>query len=113
MPAACSGLPIQFPFTVAIGSGAPIVSLPGVMQIKDAGFFFNALQIQSLGPALSFQRFTSFGSFTFGFIGSFSTATLPYSSLGTFVLLVQGGGKTVCIQGVVGFGTVYGFASHN
>jgi hypothetical protein len=33
--------------------------------------------------------------------------------LGTFVLLVQGGGKTVCIQGVVGFGTVYGFASHN
>lgn len=113
MPAACSGLPNQFPFTVAIGSGAPIVSLPGVVQIKDAGWFFNALQIQSLGPALSFQRFTSFGSFAFGFIGSFSTASLPYSSLGTFVLLVQGGGKTVCIQGVVNFGTVFGFASHN
>jgi hypothetical protein len=83
------------------------------MQIKDAGFFFNALQIQSLGPALSFQRFTSLFGIAFGFVGSFSTATLPYSSLGTFVLLVQGGGKTVCIQGVVGFGTVYGFASHN
>jgi hypothetical protein len=82
MPAACSGLPIQFPFTVAIGSGAPIVSLPGVMQIKDAGFFFNALQIQSLGPALSFQRFTSLGSIAFGFIGSFSTANLPYSVVG-------------------------------
>ncbi len=113
LPAACSGLPNQFPFTVAIGSGAPIVSLAGVMQIKDAGWFFNALQIQSLGPALSFQRFSSFGMIQFGFIGSFSTASLPYSSLGTFLLLVQGGGKTVCIQGVVSFGTVYGFASHN
>ncbi len=113
MPAACSGLPNQFPFNVAIGSGAPIVSLPGVMQIKDAGWFFNALQVQSLGPALSFQRFTSFGGITIGFIGSFSTASLPYTSLGTFVLLVQGGGKTVCIQGVVNFGSVFGFASHN
>jgi hypothetical protein len=113
LPGACSGLPIQFPFNAAIGSGAPIVSLAGVMQIKDAGWFFNALQIQSLGPALSFQRFTSFGSIGLGFIGSFSTATLPYSSLGTFVLLVQGGGKTACIQGVVSFGTVFGFASHN
>lgn len=113
LPGACSGLPNQFPFTVAIGSGAPIVNLAGVMAIKDAGFFFNALQIQSLGPALSFQRFTSFGSIGLGFIGSFSTASLPYSSLGTFVLLVQGGGKTSCIQGVVSFGTVFGFASHN
>ncbi len=113
MPMACSGLPFQTPFTVAIGSGAPIVSLPGVMNIKDAGWFFNALQIQSLGPALSFQRFTSFGSIGLGFIGSFSTASIPYSSLGTFVLLVQGGGKTACIQGVVSFGTVFGFASHN
>lgn len=113
MPAACSGLPNQFPFTVAIGSGAPIVSLPGVMQIKDAGLFFNALQIQSLGPALSFQRYSSFGMVQLGFIGSFSTASLPYVTLGTFVLFVQGGGKTVCIQGVVGFGSVYGFASHN
>ncbi len=113
MPAACSGLPFQAPFTVAIGSGAPIVSLAGVMQVKDAGFFFNALQIQSLGPALSFQRFTSFGSIGLGLIGSFSTASIPYSSLGTFVLLVQGGGKTACIQGVVSFGTVFGFASHN
>ncbi len=113
MPAVCSGLPNQFPFTVAIGSGAPIVSLAGVMQIQDAGWFFNALQIQSLGPALSFQRFTSFGLVQLGFIGAFSTATIPYTSLGTFLLLVQGGGKTVCVQGVVGFGTVYGFASHN
>lgn len=113
MPAACSGLPNQFPFTVAIGSGTPIVSLTGVMQIKDAGWFFNALQIQSLGPALTFQRYTSLGSIAWGFIGSFSTATIPYSSLGTFLLLVQGGGKTVCIQGVVGYGTVYGYASHN
>lgn len=113
LPAACSGLPNQFPFTVAIGSGAPIVSLPGVMQIKDAGWFFNALQIQSLGPALTFQRYSSFGMVQLGFIGSFSTANLPYTLLGTFVLFVQGGGKTVCIQGVVGFGTVYGFASHN
>lgn len=113
MPTACSGLPNQFPFNVAVGSGAPIVNLVGVMQIKDAGWFFNALQVQSLGPTLSFQRYTSFGSFQFGFIGSFSTASLPYSSLGTFVLLVQGGGKTVCMQGVVGFGAVYGIASHN
>ncbi|MCX8103051.1 MAG: DUF4384 domain-containing protein [Candidatus Bipolaricaulota bacterium] len=113
MPAACSGLPNQLPFTVAIGSGAPIVSLPGVMQIKDAGWFFNALQIQSLGPALSFQRFSSFGLIQIGFIGSFSTASIPYTFLGTFLLLVQGGGKTVCIQGVVSFGTVFGFAWHN
>jgi hypothetical protein len=113
LPGVCSGLPFQSPFTVAIGSGAPIVTLAGVMTVKDAGFFFNALQIQSLGPALSFQRFTSFGSIGLGFIGSFSTATLPYTSLGTFVLLVQGGGKTTCIHGVVSFGMVFGYASHN
>lgn len=113
LPVACSGLPVQSPFTVAIGSGASVVSLPGVMTIKDAGWFFNALQIQSLGPSLSFQRFSSFGAIQFGFIGSFSTASIPYSALGTFVLLVQGGGKTACVQGVASFGMVYGYASHN
>ncbi|MCS6936129.1 MAG: DUF4384 domain-containing protein [Candidatus Bipolaricaulota bacterium] len=113
LPAACSGLPIQNPFSVPVGSGAPIVNLAGVMTIKDAGGFFNSLAIQSLGPALSFQRITSFFSVQIGFVGSFGTALLPYSTLGTFVLVVQGGGKTVCIQGVVGFGAVYGLAAHN
>lgn len=113
LPAACAGLPVQNPFSVALGSGASIVMLPGAMNIRDAGGFFNALQIQSLGPSLSFQRITSLFSMAFGFIGSFSTATLPYSALGTFVLVVQGGGRTACIQGVVGFGVVYGLAANN
>ncbi len=113
LPAACTGLPVQNPFSVPIGSGASIVNIPGVVNIKDAGFFFNSLAVQSLGPSLSFQRITSLFSIQFGFIGSFSTATLPYSTLGTFVLMVQGGGKTVCIQGVVGFGVVYGLAANN
>jgi hypothetical protein len=113
LPAACSGLPVQNPFSVPIGSGASIVAIPGVMNIRDAGVFFNALAVQSLGPSLSFQRITSLFSIQIGFIGSFSTAALPYSALGTFVLLVQGGGKTACIQGVVGFGVVYGLAANN
>ncbi|MEM4196268.1 MAG: hypothetical protein QW277_03765 [Methanothermobacter sp.] len=37
----------------------------------------------------------------------------PMGVEGMSGLELQGGGKTVCIQGVVGFGTVYGFASHN
>lgn len=113
MPAACTGLPVQNPFSVPIGSGASIVQLPGIMNIRDAGVFFNSLAVQSLGPSLSFQRITGLFSIHIGYIGSFGTATLPYSTLGTFVLVVQGGGKTACIQGVIGFGAVYGLAAHN
>jgi len=101
---ACPTLPNSMPISVAVGSGAPLLSLAGAFELRDGGFFGLPMQptliIRSLGPALQYSLLSP-GSLQLGFIGggSLGRAALPVGV--PFRLLVQGGGKTACLQAAV------------
>lgn len=115
---ACPALPTVLPFNVQVGSGLPVVTVTNgsqpLFQISDGGF--GVLRISSFVPSLSFSVMAT-GLFSFGLIigvGS-SQERIPFGT--SFRLLVQGGGKTACIQAVTfsfGFGAILtGIAAHN
>jgi hypothetical protein len=109
---ACPALPNVAPITVAVGSGATLVTVQNggnpVFQIRE-GLLLDpqpSLRIVSFGASLQYTLLSA-GSLTFGFVGGGSTgrARLPLGI--PFRLLVQGGGKTACLQAAVisfGFG---------
>lgn len=98
---ACPALPNVLPVNVPVGSGAILVTNPA-FQIQEGGLFIMQpnLLIKSFGPSLQFTLM-SVGSLQIGFIGGGSTgrARLPIGI--PFRLLVQGGGKTACLQAAV------------
>jgi hypothetical protein len=115
---ACAGFSMSLPFTVAIGSGQPILTVSNgsqpVFQISDGGF--GLLRITSFGASLSFSLVAT-TVFSLGVIigRGTSQARIPFGT--PFRLLVQGGGKVACIQATAFsffFGAVLtGTASHN
>lgn len=108
----CPALPNVLPVSVPVGSGVPLLSLPGAFEIREGSpsppppTGLPALQIRSLGPAVQFSLLSA-GGLQLGFLGGGATGTVRLP-LGTpFRLLVQGGGKTACLQAVV---LAFGFA---
>jgi hypothetical protein len=118
IPFACPGLPIIQPFNVQVGSGLPLVTVTNgsqpLFQVSDGGLA--QLRVTSFGPSLNFSLMGA-GIFSFGILigaGS-SQVQIPFAT--AFRLLVQGGGKTACIQAIAfsfGFGAMLtGTAAHN
>jgi hypothetical protein len=103
---ACPALPNMLPVHVTVGSGALLLSLPGAFELREGDISpFPApgqptISVRSLGPSVQYSLLSP-GTLQLGFIGGGATAKaeLPIST--PFRLLVQGGGKTACMQAVV------------
>lgn len=108
---ACPALPNALPVFVPVGSGAVLLTLTGAFELREGGATpfpppsgQPSLLVKSLGPSLQYSLIAP-GTLQLGFVGGSSTgrAKLPVNA--PFRLLVQGGGKTACLQAqVVAFG---------
>jgi len=107
---ACPALPNTAPVSVSVGSGATLVTVNNggnpVFQINEGTLLDPqpSLRIVSFGASLQYTLLSTV-NLSFGFIGGSSTgrARLPIGV--PFRLLVQGGGKTACLQAaVISFG---------
>ncbi len=99
----CPALPSNVPGTVSVGSGATLISLTGAFALREGGLDFMGrptILVQSLGPSLTFSS-VSAGFVQWGAVGGSSTGRAKLPTSGPFRLLVQGGGKTACLQGTV------------
>ena len=101
---ACPALPNALPVFAPVGSGAVLLTLPGAFELREGGPSPSpsrpTLLVRSLGPALQFSLIAP-GTLQLGFVGGSAAgqAKLPVGA--PFRLLVQGGGKTACLQGTV------------
>lgn len=117
---ACPSLAVQFPFSVQVGSGLPLVTVTDsqgqmLFQISDGGL--GVLRLSSAGPVLFSAMTTSAGATSIGFLFGAGSSTVRIPVGEPFRLVVTGGEKTACVQAIVyplGFGAVLlGLAAHN
>ncbi|MBI1741778.1 DUF4384 domain-containing protein [Candidatus Acetothermia bacterium] len=110
----CPALPFVTPINVPIGGPNDTLVATTAFIVQEVGLSLSGvlIRIQSLGPGLSFQLVTGsllrFGSI---FPASSGLIALPVGS--SFVLRVDGGGKTGCVNATTNFFTITGTASNN
>lgn len=117
---ACPALAVQFPFSVQVGSGLPLVTVADstgqmLFQISDGGL--GVLRLSSSGPVLFSAMTTGSGATSIGFLFGAGSSAVRIPVGEPFRLVVTGAERTACVQGIeysFGFGAVLlGVAAHN
>ena len=110
----CPALPVVTPFTVAVGGPPDTILATAAFSISETGFSGSGgalVTVQSLGPALSVQ---ATGNFSSQFVNVFPGGSITFNVISTsFVMRVDGGGVTGCVNATRSPTTISGQASHN
>jgi hypothetical protein len=112
--ASCPALPFVTPFSVTVGGPADTILATPAFTITEVGFSASGgalVQVQSLGAALSVH---AVGNFSSQFVTVFPFSSITFNVISTsFVLRVDGGGKTGCVSATRSPITISGQASNN
>jgi hypothetical protein len=112
--AACPPLPALLPFNVTIGPPFDTLLATPAFTITELGFTGTGgvfVRVQSLGSALSVH---AVGNFSSQFVTVFPGSHITFNVISTsFVIRVDGGGKTGCVSATRGPTTLSGQASTN
>jgi hypothetical protein len=110
----CPALPFVSPINVAIGGLSDNLVATTAFTVSEVGLSLSGvlIRIQSLGPGLSYQLVTG-SLLRFGSIFPTSSALIAMPVGANFVLRVDGGGKTGCVNATTNFFTINGTASNN
>jgi len=112
--ASCPALPNVVPFSVTIGAPFETILSTPAFTITELGYSGTGgalVQVQSLGSALSVQ---AVGNFSLQFVTVFPLSSITFNVISTsFVLRVDGGGKTGCVSATRGATFISGQASNN
>ncbi|MBI1741777.1 PEGA domain-containing protein [Candidatus Acetothermia bacterium] len=111
---ACPPLPVVTPFTVTVGGPPDTILTTAAFTISETGFGGGGgalVTVQSYGPALSVQ---AMGNFSSRFVTVFPGGSVTFDVISTsFVMRVDGGGVTGCVNATRSPTTISGQASHN
>ncbi len=108
-----AGLPIMNAINVPITVGNNLVVTPA-FTIQTAGLSLSGvlIRVQSLGASLSFQLISG-SVLRYGTIFPTSSILIALPVGANFVLRVDGGGKTGCVNATTNFFSITGIASNN
>ncbi len=117
---ACPSLPQQFPFSVQVGSGLPLLVVTDaagavLFQVSDGGL--GILRLSSSGPVLFYTLTLGSGATQIGFLFGAGSSLVRVPVGEPFRLVVAGGERRACLQAITwsfSFGAVLiGLAAHN